>query len=1423
MVWHCIAACLFVPLGYDHGGGQGAGAFALYNIDDPKHPQLLFDTRDHMARYHTAGQPDYVGDFAEAHSLAFRGDQVLMSERGKTGAGFSILDLAPAFDNDPETLPAIVGRFAFPKVGKPTNYDGFSFSPAWSGRYVYAPTGSHGLYIVDTLDPSHPRLVAHLPKASLYDETLRSAVVIGDLLVLSPAAVASNDGSLVLVDVSNPARPSLLGKHPVRVGYQGFVYGSVFYNGGTRDTPKSTEPNKMIAYDFADPAKIVAREIFETDQLKNPEYGFVIDDELFIGHYPGLSKWRLSPDGKAAEFVSAIEPQFPPADDYAFISPVGNLAVVTSDHNVKSRLNIGVHSREPDTQGPRLIYTRPVMNAAGVDRHTGIGLAFSDFIDPLSLTEHSLQLRVTGTEQTVAMDISHMFGVVNLVPHQPLQKGLTYEVVATTAITDQVGNPLEADNRVLLRFSTGQQAQPFNALIQVDQPQPVGAEVHLTATLVSGGDSGVSERETVEYAWDFADGTPTTDFSPSSAISHRYQQPGNYPVTLSVKQTRSGKISRFSKVQVIHHPLASAQDPALRPQNSSSVISAGTMAYVVNPDNHTLTGVDLVKQQTLFETATGNTPSAVALFNNSLWVTNKDSHTITRHEAKTGQLQQTLALEHGAMPHGIVANAKTGKLYVALTGKGQLLEIDAGNAALPVETTVINIARVSRRLSLGSGDSGLDDLKTAVISDFCAQGSLRHLALAPAKNQLLVPQFLACDNQGNRLAFVDTGSFSVTNVQTLAETQTPDDSSNGSGFPNYLNALAISPDQTSAWMPAKKDNLNRGQFRNGQPLSFEHTVRAMAARIDLGQQREDFAQRLDFDNSGIMSAATFSPVGNRLFLSSLGSSSIWVIDAYDPNDRVVFDSMGLAPIGMTVTDSGEQLLVHNFMSRSLSVFDITDPTAMHLVTTLPLVAQETLTPDVLAGKQLFYDSRSPELSQEGYMSCASCHIDGSHDGRVWDMTHLGEGLRNTIDLRGKAGLKHGPLHWSANFDEVQDFENQIRTFNQGQGLMADGHFAKTDQSLGSKKQGLSPALDHLAAYVESLNTHLNSPHRHVDGSMTASALRGRQHFIEQGCHRCHRGDEYTDSVLGRLHDMGTVKTSSGQRLGANLAGIDTPSLIGLWQSAPFLHDGSASTLAQVFDPSLSPVKAAMVESLSPQEQSELLDFLQQLQAGEGIKPEEIASVAAAKKESETAAPATTSARLTTTQSPYSFNWHQGADKQTPIGKIAVNADTKIATPRFYLQAGQDAGLFTVDAVTGELFYKGLDLYGDYVYQFNVVVEDRQQPWQPTVVPVTVTYQFSAPAKPEIKASLKNGNVQVVWQHTRHSDGYRILVGATPDTLKQNRTCCGKRMAKLKVGDRITSKPKGKYKSEPVYVQVIADNHRDNGGPSTASELIKLAP
>ena len=235
------------------------------------------------------------------------------------------------------------------------------------------------------------------------------------------------------------------------------------------------------------------------------------------------------------------------------------------------------------------------------------------------------------------------------------------------------------------------------------------------------------------------------------------------------------------------------------------------------------------------------------------------------------------------------------------------------------------------------------------------------------------------------------------------------------------------------------------------------------------------------------------------------------------------------------------------------------------------------------------------------MSCASCHNDGGQDGRVWDFTGMGEGLRNTVSLNGKGGMAHGFLHWSANFDEIQDFEGQIRAFAGGTGLMSDEAFnsGTRNQPLGDAKAGLSADLDALAAYLSNLGIVADSPFSRTPGGtfLTSQGLAGLDVFVTHDCGSCHTLPRYTDSANANLHDVGTLRDSSGSRLGGPLTGIDTPTLPGVWQTPPYLHDGSALDLAEA-------VAADSEMDLSIQELEDVAAYLREL---DGLTAGQVAS------------------------------------------------------------------------------------------------------------------------------------------------------------------------------------------------------------------------
>lgn len=646
------------------------------------------------------------------------------------------------------------------------------------------------------------------------------------------------------------------------------------------------------------------------------------------------------------------------------------------------------------------------------------------------------------------------------------------------------------------------------------------------------------------YAWDFGDGSAPTPLSFSPNTTHTYAAPGVYLVTLSVTLSDGrGVLGTF--VQAVHRPVLPG-----RAQSSSQVLlSAASELWVANPDSGTVSVFDAAGLTKLAEIPVGAAPESVAISpSGDVWVAARDDAKISIIFGNTYQVSSTFPLPPGSRPSGVVFSPVDEVAYVSLDGAGEVLELDAQTGAI-----------------LGRAEVG---------------GTPRGLAVTADGSRLFVSRFVSPPVPGeNTTAPVTSAAVGEVRVLdlplsggprllTLAHSDLLDGSVAGRGVPNYLGAPVISPDGRSAWVPSKQDNIARGVGRDGLELDFQNTVRAIASRVDLESETEVLASRVDLDNSGVASAAAFHPTGAYLFVALETSREVAVLNA-EGGSELFRVNVGRAPQALTVSDDGKRLFVSNFMDRSLSVLDLTplvefgELEAIE-VALLPTVQNETLPTQVLLGKQLFYDAADVRLARDGYLSCASCHADGADDGRVWDLTGFGEGVRNTVDLRGRGGVSFGGmLHWSANFDEVQDFEGQIRTLAGGTGLLTEAQFSSgtVSQPLGEPKAGLNSELDALAAYVNSLTAVGTSPHR-SSGQLSVEGARGRELFAQMACNECHYGASYSDEEENALIDVGTMKNASGQRASQPLTGLDVPSLVGVFSSSPYLHDGSAYSIGE---------------------------------------------------------------------------------------------------------------------------------------------------------------------------------------------------------------------------------------------------------------------
>ena len=878
-------------------------------------------------------------------------------------------------------------------------------------------------------------------------------------------------------------------------------------------------------------------------------YGTIKDGSFFYGSSTELVRLNIS--SLPYTVLGTASPAGFVDPDWDFGVALGNLVFMGNDHSGSALL---VADTTPDLTGPVVNMVNPPNGAVNCPITSRVGITLTDQLLTETIGAGSFIVRPVGGAALPGR-YTNQTGIVNFWPDTPLSPNTTYIVeVVAGGIKDVAGNGLA--NTFTSQFSTGSRIVDFGVNASSPGPALVGTVMNFTAT--PGAD--VSNPE---YSWDFGDGSPDTAFSSNPNVSHTYTVPGNHHVTVHLRH--GGLLVADTFVQLIHLPLTAA-----KPTASSSIVhdAANNRVWNVNPDSNTVTALNATTYEKVFETSVGQDPQTAALGpSNELWVANHDSDNITRINRSTGSVIGTITLEYGDGPSDIVFAPNGSAAYVTLRGSGKILRINPATQA------------VTATLDLGQ--------------------SPRALAVSADGSRLLVTRFLSPDTQGEVID-VNAAAFTVNGIIGLAIDGGPDTEDGGRGLPNYLTGIAISPDGSNAWVPSKKDNIQRGLQRDGLPLTFESTVRSIASKIDLSTGSGIPSARIDFNDRDAASAVAYSRFGNYVFVATRGTHTVEIVDAYTGEHSGSILTDGIAPLGLAINDTGTRLYVHNFMSRSVSVFgismmcggtcDITPRLA--LVST---VANESLPADVLAGKRMFYNAADARMNHDRYISCASCHLDGDADRRTWDFTDRGEGLRNTTTLHGRRGTGHGRVHWSGNFDEIQDFEHDIRGPFSGAGFIsyADFHSGNRNRPLGGTKAGYSADLDQLAAYLTSLSTTPKSPHRQANGAMTASAVAGEAVF-QARCASCHSGPDFTDSNHGVLYNVGTLTAASGQRLGQTLPGIDTPGLRGVWATAPYLHDGSAANLMEVLTTRNSGNQHGVTSDLGAVDLENLVAYLQQL-------------------------------------------------------------------------------------------------------------------------------------------------------------------------------------------------------------------------------------
>jgi YVTN family beta-propeller protein len=536
---------------------------------------------------------------------------------------------------------------------------------------------------------------------------------------------------------------------------------------------------------------------------------------------------------------------------------------------------------------------------------------------------------------------------------------------------------------------------------------------------------------------------------------------------------------------------------------------------------------------------------------------NPDSDSITLVDAIT--LAVVAEIPVGDDPRTLSITPDSKKVLVANHGSATLSKVDLRRtvevAQYPVGFMPYGVVTDGTHAfvaEFGLGTLGIIDLATGeLLTRLSVDAFPSGLALSRDGQRLLVTHLFT-----GRLTVIDLQTFTVRGtVSTGADT-------------NLSQFIAIAPDGTKAYFPQTRSNVTNTN------LLFDTTVFPVVNVVDLAKLQLLVRERITLDTAdepvNVPFAVALSPNGKILYLANAGSNDVSVIDL-STNKGLAHLTVGANPRGIAITPDGSRIFVNNVLDGTLSVIDAETLTVMDTVfmTDIPMA------PQVLLGKKLFNSAVEPALTTDNWISCSTCHFDGMMDARTW----LGfpDGPRNTPALFGVAQTL--PIHWSGDLDELQDVEITIKEIQFGNGLVA----GKAHDSLGLAHSGLSAELDALAAYLASIQS-ASSPYK----ADKEAIGRGRSLFGTLGCQTCHTPPLYTDL---KLHDVGTGDSTKEKNSHGRGTMFDTPSLRGIWLTAPYFHDGTAATLQQVFRTGTT---HNVFDNIDGSELKALIDFIRAL-------------------------------------------------------------------------------------------------------------------------------------------------------------------------------------------------------------------------------------
>jgi mono/diheme cytochrome c family protein len=269
---------------------------------------------------------------------------------------------------------------------------------------------------------------------------------------------------------------------------------------------------------------------------------------------------------------------------------------------------------------------------------------------------------------------------------------------------------------------------------------------------------------------------------------------------------------------------------------------------------------------------------------------------------------------------------------------------------------------------------------------------------------------------------------------------------------------------------------------------------------------------------------------------------------------------GIGPRNMVLI--GSKGYVCEYFSDSIGVFEL-EPSVTAKAVSLPLGPSLPLT-SVRQGEIFFHDA---SLCFQKWQSCASCHPgDARADSLNWDL--LNDGIGNPKNTKSMLYAHPTPPSMMGGVRENAEAAVRAGIRYIQFAIRPDADAAAIDEYLKSLRPLPSPLL------VK--DSKSGKP------VLSESAIRGKQIYEKARCADCHCGPYFTNQ---KKYDVGT---GTGVHQGS---AFDTPTLIEVWRTAPYLYDGRAATMKEVLRQFNPDDKHGITSDLTDKEIDQLAEYV----------------------------------------------------------------------------------------------------------------------------------------------------------------------------------------------------------------------------------------